>query len=59
MAGDRSIQVSYYDPPMNRARTETFGESNARVPARTRKTGHFFRFVFAQKFLGDQNPRIV
>jgi hypothetical protein len=59
MAGDHVIQVSYGDTPMNSYRIETFGESNARVLARTRKTGHFFRCVFAHKFLGDQNPRIL
>ena len=59
MAGDRSIYVSYCDMAVSRDRAETFGKSNTRVLAQTRKTGHFFRFVFAEEFLGYQNLRIL
>jgi hypothetical protein len=59
VAGDRSIYVSYCDMAVSRDRAETFGKSNARVLAQTRKTGHFFRFVFAEEFLGYQNLRIL
>ena len=34
-------------------------KSNARNVAHIRKTGHFFRFVFAEEFVRDRNSRIL
>ena len=34
-------------------------KSNPRNVAHIRKTGHFFRFVFAERFLGKRDARIL
>jgi hypothetical protein len=57
MAGDRSIQVSYREYRTNCERAEMLEKSNARNVAHIRDTGHFFRFVFAEKFLRDRDSR--
>ena len=57
MAGDRSIQVSYREYRTNCERAAMLEKSNARNVAHSRKTGHFFRFVFAEEFLRDRNSR--
>ena len=59
LAGDRFIQLSYLGPLSIFKFVQTFGNSKARVVARIRETGHFFRFVFAEKFSGDRNSRIL
>jgi hypothetical protein len=59
MAGDRSIQMSYREYRTNCERDEMLEKSNERNVAHIRKTGHFFRFVFADKFLRDRDSRIL
>jgi len=59
MAGDRSIQLSYCDDLGISELAKTFGTLHRRVLAQIRKTDHFVRFVFAQKFLRDRNSRIL
>jgi len=41
----------------NCERAEMLEKSNARNVAHIRKTGHLFRFVFAEEFLRDRNSR--
>jgi hypothetical protein len=45
--------------PHDCERAEMLEKSNARNVAHIRKTGHSFRFVFADDFSGDRNGRIV
>jgi hypothetical protein len=59
MAGDRSIQRSYRVRLPIPKHAEMLEKSNARNLAHIPDTGHFFRFVFAEKFLCDQNARIL
>jgi hypothetical protein len=52
-----TITVSYCEYRTNCERAEMLEKSNARNVAHIRKTGHFFRFVFAEKFLLDRKSR--
>jgi len=59
MAGDRDIQLSYRVRSAICINAEMLQKSNARNVAHIRETGHFFRCVFADKFLRDRNARIL
>jgi hypothetical protein len=59
MAGDRCIQLSYRVRLAILKHAEMLQKSNARDLAHIRETGHFFRFVFAAKFLRNRHSRIL
>ena len=50
MAGDRFIQLSYGVWSTICEHAEMLEKSHARNVAHIRKTGHFFRFAFAERF---------
>jgi hypothetical protein len=59
MAGDRCIQVSYRAWSAIAKRARMFRKSAVPDVAHICKTGHVFRFVFAEKFLALEDPRIL
>jgi hypothetical protein len=59
LTGDRVIQPSYRRSFTNSSDADTLGKSNGQLVAQICHTGHFFRFAFATRFLGDRNGRIL